>query len=145
MSFFGSSNSDKNKEEIVVFSGMDGQIVFNGEPVPNAKVTLYLKWKDQQGETHIVNSDDNGFFSLSERKDLHNFNTFSKLVIVQQITITYMDNDYLVWNLSKFSTGLFDEFDGSAPKNLICELTSEPHTEPLKRMIRSTSCKWESE
>jgi len=53
----------KPKEEVVLFSEMEGHIIFNGQPVKNAKIERRINWKDDIGDTDYFNTDEKGLFS----------------------------------------------------------------------------------
>ncbi|GAB2198424.1 hypothetical protein MAH4_26140 [Sessilibacter sp. MAH4] len=143
MSFFGSSSSDKNKEEIIIFGGMEGQLLFEGKPAAGAEVKLWTKWDSSDGDTVVVTSDENGHFQFEEQKGTYKSSAFTQLVINQQITATYQGDEYLIWNFS--SLKVFNEGAlGYNPKNLMCELTNDREYYEEGAISLFTSCSWDN-
>lgn len=125
----------------VLFSSLNGRITLDGKPASNAKIKLWIKWKDQQGETFIYTADENGVFSIPEQLATYKETALAQIVITQEITVEYMGESYLVWTLSKTNTHEFGELGGK-PSNLVCELTND--LEPLRTdsTLMGTVCRW---
>lgn len=129
------------KENIIIFGGMEGQILLNGEPAAGAQIKLWTKWNSPEGDTLIVKTDEKGQFELPEQTGQYRPSAFAQLVISQQITVNYQRNEYLIWNFSSLSP--LDEGSlGYQPQNLTCELSDErePYEEGAITLI--TSCHW---
>jgi hypothetical protein len=52
------------KVEAVLFSPLQGKLTFQGEPASGAKIHLWIKWKDSEGETFSYVADEEGMFSI---------------------------------------------------------------------------------
>ena len=133
----------KAEEEVVIFSPMQGQITLNGKPVSNARIERYLKWKDEEGERDYFETDGDGFFQLSIRKDIVTLSAFSTFVMSQEIRVYVDDNEYLIWTMGKGSTVKFGEL-GGRPVNFRCELNDKPVRVEVTDGLLGTSCKWDS-
>lgn len=141
MSFF--SSNDNKKEQIVVFSGMEGQLFFDGNPAKNAEVKIWTQWKNENGETTSVTADESGTFSLPQELDSYNSNPLAQLVISQRITVIYQNNEYVIWSLGKFTAEQFDEYGGNLPPKIQCELTDNLTPYRFNNVIMETSCVWD--
>jgi hypothetical protein len=136
--FFGGE-----KVEAVLFSPLQGKLTFEGKPASDAKINLWIKWKDSEGETFSYTADEDGMFSIPEHTATYKQSAIAQLVIVQKIMIEYRNNSFEIWNLSKMEPGIFTEL-GVKPKNVICELTSELTTVRGDGSLGGVACKWES-
>lgn len=135
--FFGGE-----KSEIVVFSPLEGRLLFKGDPAPNADISVWISWKDKKGETLHYKTDENGYFSIPQKTALYKDNALVQLVITQEITVEYGGENHLIWTLSKTDGGLNVEFGGE-PKNLTCELTEGLNTIRTDEVLMGTKCNWE--
>lgn len=135
--FFGGE-----KSEIVTFSPLEGRLLYRGDPVPDADIKLWIKWKDSKGESFHYKTDDGGYFSIPKKTDQYKDSPLAQLVISQEITVKHDGEEYLVWTLSKTDGGLNVEFGGE-PKNLICELTEDLNTIRTDDVLMGTRCNWE--
>jgi len=148
----------KPKEEIVVSSPMEGHITFKGKPAIGAKVERKLIWKDQEGETDFVITDDNGWFSFPIVKDVVKLSKISEFVMYQDLNVYFNGQKYEIWGMGKNSKVEYGELGGK-PVNFRCELTDEidyrielDPIEPsetgrdyeIDRGLLGTSCKWDS-
>lgn len=127
--------------EAVLFSPLDGQITLDGRPASQAKIKLWIKWKDEKGEHFTYTADDNGFFHIPKQTATYKENVLAQIVITQEITIEYAGNSYLAWTLSKTNTHEFGELGGK-PSKLICELAGD--LEPIRTdaVLMGTICRW---
>ncbi|WP_027328560.1 DUF6795 domain-containing protein [Marinimicrobium agarilyticum] len=135
--FFGG-----DKSEIVIFSPLDGRLLYKGEPVSNADIKLWIKWKDTKGESFHYKTDEKGYFSIPKKTDLYKDSPLAQLVITQEITVEYKGESHLIWTLSKTDGRLNVEFGGE-PKNLICELAEDLNTIRTDEVLMGTRCNWE--
>ena len=135
--FFGGKEVDA-----VLFSPLEGQITLDGKPASNAKIKLWIKWKDDQGETFNYTADEDGFFKIPKQETTYKESALAQIVITQEITVEYKNESYLVWTLSKTNTHEFGELGGK-PSNLICELTND--LEPIRTdsVLMGTVCHWD--
>lgn len=130
------------KTEIVVFSPMEGRLLFEGRPVSDAELELWVKWKDKKGETYHFRTDESGLFSIPRITDTYRDSPLAQLVITQEITVEYRGESYLIWTLSKGSGKLNVEFGGE-PKNLVCELTEDLRPIRTDDALLGARCTWE--
>lgn len=136
MAFF-----NKAEKEAVLFSPLEGHLLFNGKPASNAKITLWIKWKDIKGDFFHFKADENGYFSIPEKKSYYKENPLAQIVITQEITVEYNNETYLIWTLSKTSTLIYEEFGGK-PDNLKCELLDDLEATRTNNILMGTNCKW---
>ncbi len=135
--FFG----EKKKVEAVLVSPMEGQLLFEGEPASEAKITLWTKWKNPEGEFFTYTADKNGYFKIPEQRDFYKVSALAQIVITQEITVEYKNRKYLIWTLSKTSTHQFGELGGE-PSQLKCELTNEIEPYLTDDVSLGTTCQW---
>lgn len=139
MSLFSSK-----KEEVVLFSALEGRLTYKGESASNAKITLWYKWKDKKGESVVYTADENGYFSIPTIKDQYKPRMLAQLVITQRLTVSYNDEEIVIWVHGKMSSEEFTELNGKAV-DLLCELTDERERVEIESGIAvGTSCKWKS-
>lgn len=141
MSFF--SSNDNKKEQIVIFSGMEGQLLFNGKPAKNTEIKIWTQWKNEEGETTTVTTDDAGNYQIPVEMDDYSSNPLAQLVVSQRITAVYEGNEYVIWNLGKFTANMFDEFGGSKPSAIQCEITDDLTPYRFDSVVMETSCVWD--
>lgn len=133
----------KEKEEVVLFSEMEGHITLNGNPVKNAKIQRDIKWKDDVGEKDFFETDDKGYFKLGELNAKAVLSGFSQLVVTQELTIIYKNNSFIIWSMGKLNKEKHGEL-GGIPINLRCDLKDEPIRVEVESGLLGTSCKWDS-
>lgn len=131
------------KVEAVLFSPLQGKLTFEGKPASGAKINLWIKWKDSEGETFSYIADEDGIFSIPIHTATYSQRAIAQLVITQIITVEYRNNSFEVWNLSKMDPGIFKELGGK-PTNLTCEITSELIAISGNGLLGGVACKWES-
>lgn len=137
MSFFS-----KGKEiEAVLFSPLEGQLTYEGEPASHAEVELWVAWKDQEGETFQYKADEDGFFSIPEKTVTIKDSPLSQLSVGQTITVRFKGKDFLIWKVGKSSAHLYGELGGK-PEGLSCELTRQEMDDHLEHSLLETKCVW---
>jgi hypothetical protein len=136
--FFGGE-----KVEAVLFSPLEGKLTFNGKPAAGAKIDLWIKWKNTEGEHFDFTADENGFFHIPQKVASYKESALAQIVITQEITVEYSNESYLIWTLSKTSTHQFGELGGKA-SNLTCELTNDLEAIRTDDILMGTSCSWDS-
>ena len=135
--FFGGE-----KKEAVLFSPLEGKLTLNGKSASGAKITLWLAWKDKEGEYHHFSADEAGHFSIPAQIAIYKESPLLQISIGQTITVDYEGREYLIWRAGKTTTTLYGEL-GGRPKNVTCEL-SDPEMNPyLEHALLETLCKWE--
>ena len=139
MSFFF-----KGKEvEAVLFSPMEGKLTYQGKPAANAKIKLWIAWKDREGETESYYADDQGHFTIPQITATYRHNPLVQLVVTQRLTVFFEDQEVDIWEFSKMERTPFTELGGK-PVNLICELTNDDKTVEGNRSLGGTRCTWEA-
>lgn len=136
MSLFGENQT------IVVASPFEGTITHQGQPAAGAKVEQFLRWKDEEGETLTVETDESGRFVLPTKKDKVKISPMSRFVIHQKITVRFQRKETVIWSLGTAHRELYGEL-GKKPEGLRCELTDEPTTIELEDGLLYTLCQWE--
>lgn len=136
--FFGGE-----KVEATLFSPLQGKLTFEDKPASGAKINLWIKWKDSEGETFSYIADEDGMFSIPTHTATYRQRAIAQLVITQIITVEYRNNAFEVWNLSKMDPGIFKELGGK-PTNVVCELTSELTVVGGNGLLGGVACKWDS-
>ena len=136
--FFG-----REKVEAVLFSALEGQLTLQGKPATGAKINLWIKWKNEEGEHFSFTADENGFFHIPQKVATYKENALAQIVITQEITVEYGNESYLIWTLSKTSIHQFGELGGKASK-LTCELTNDLEATRTDDILMGTSCSWDS-
>jgi len=132
----------KEKHEVVISSPFEGVITYKGEPASGAKVERKLKWKDEDGETDSVETDQNGYFSLPVVEDTVSLSPITQFVMGQEIRVYFNNEEYEIWSIGKDSRELYGEL-GTKPENFRCELTDEGVPHRLENALLYTSCKWD--
>lgn len=133
----------KAEEEVVIFSPMQGIITMNGEPVPNARIERWLKWKDEEGEKDYFSTDEQGRFSIPIKKDVVTLSTISQFVMAQEVRVFVDGVEYPIWAKAKRDKGLYGELGGE-PEGFKCELLDEFVRVNAEEGILMTLCKWDS-
>ena len=133
MSIFGG-------KELFLFSGVNGVVTFNGEPVSGVEIKRVVKWNDTEFEDLVV-SENNGNFKFDPL--VKNIKSLlpKEFVSYQTLKGTYDGKEYLMWETVKGSDVENGELEGS---ELIfkCELTDEPRFVHLMLNSIETNCIW---
>ena len=139
MSFFF-----KGKEvEAVLFSPLEGKLTYQGKPAANAKLKLWIAWKDKEGETDVYYADNHGHFAIPQITATYRNNPLAQLVVRQRLTVLFEGQEFVIWRLSKMEGIAFTEL-GGRPVNLSCEMTNEEVTVRGNRSLGGTRCTWEA-
>ena len=139
MSFFF-----KGKEvEAVLFSPLEGKLTYQGKPAANAKIKLWIAWKDKEGETESYYADDQGHFTIPQITATYRDNPLAQLIIKQRLTVFFEGKEIDIWAFSKKEEAIHTEL-GGRPVNLSCEMTNEEVTVRGNRSLGGTRCTWET-
>lgn len=141
MMFFG--NKEREVIDIVLMSPLEGVLTYQGKPLPNKEMKLWLRWKDEEGENFTYVTDAEGRFSIPEHKVRDSLNPFAQLVIRQEFTIMHQGVNYEIWIGSKTEPEPFLELGGRAA-GMTCEITEESSIIHGKGAVARTACVWES-
>jgi len=131
-----------SKEEVVLFSPMEGVITYEGQPAEGAEVVLGIKWRSDESSETVVHTDSAGRFELPAITDSYRPALPSEFVVYQDINIHYNGELFHIWVMSKREEQLFGELGGN-PVNLRCELTREIRKVDVPRGLLGTSCEWD--
>lgn len=131
------------KVEAVLFSPLQGKMMYNGKPAAGAKIKLWVAWKDKEGETELYYVDDQGNFNIPKKTVIYKDNPLVQLSVGQEVTVEYQGKEILIWKAGKSSSHLFGELGGQ-PVGLTCELANnEEMTAHLDHALVKTLCKWQ--
>lgn len=139
MMFFG--NKEREVIDIVLMSPLEGVLTFEGKPLPNQELNLWLQWKDEKGEHFTYVTDAEGRFAIPEHKVRDSLNPFAQLVIRQELTTQHNERKYEVWVGSKKEPELFAELAGQ-PIDVTCDVAMEYSIVEGHRSIARTVCVW---
>jgi Domain of unknown function (DUF6795) len=142
---FAMSLFSSKKEPVVLFSEMEGHLIYKRKPAANAKITLWYKWKDKLGESVVYSADENGYFSIPTIRDQYKPRMLAQLVITQRLTVSYNNEEYVIWALGKMTGNYFDELGGEAI-NVVCDLADDlKDIDDLESdALLTTSCRWDA-
>jgi len=119
MSFFGL--------KLCVFSAVEGKVLREGKPIPNALVKRTYDW-DGENITDEVTTDDDGNFSFNNQYQKSLFAIFPHNPSVGQFIKIYIDDkEYQAWGFQKGNYDVNGELDGK-PMKLLCDLDSPKQT-----------------
>ncbi|WP_152521651.1 DUF6795 domain-containing protein [Marinimicrobium sp. LS-A18] len=127
--------------EAVLFSPLQGQLTYHGEPASNADISVWIAWKDQKGETFHYKSDGDGYFSIPKQSVFIKDSPFSQLSVGQTVTVDFEGHSFLIWKAGKSSPHLFGELGGE-PVGLTCELSRDDMDAHLEYALLETKCVW---
>lgn len=135
----------KKKETGCVFSGFDGQLLYEGEPAAGATLIRKYELFGRKGEDKTT-ADSNGHFQFDSVfwEFSEPFLTPTGFLVHQQIFVQYQNTETQIWGGGKGATPEFSEFNGK-PKDLVCELTNDPRRVDIEdHGFIGTSCSWDS-
>lgn len=141
MMFFG--NKEREVIDIVLMSPLEGVLTYQGKPLPNKEMKLWLRWKDEEGENFTYVTDVEGRFSIPEHKVRDSLNPFAQLVIRQELTVEHDNLLFEVWIRSKLRPQLFTELNGR-PVGLVCDLAAEEVAVKGEGSLGVSICRWET-
>ncbi len=111
----------------VMFSEVQGVVLKAGKPLAGAKVvrTYTWAWNDAE-QTDQVTTDASGKFSFALAKRLSFITSIfpHEPVIYQRIEISYENNEYLAWRLTKHNYDENGELKGKKI-NIKCDIDTE--------------------
>lgn len=130
------------KETGCVFSGFDGQLLFEGKPATGAVITRKYELFDRSGEDSVT-TDANGHFSFSSVIWEYKEPLLAPVdfMAYQNIYVSYRQQEFHIWTSSKPSKEALTEFDGNEPL-VVCELTENPTGKDIIEGLLVTSCHW---
>ena len=133
-------------EPAYAFSGFSGQLLFKGEPANNAKVIRQYRLQNESNvHEDFVITGKSGDFTFSSILIQYRVPILSSHAFLshQDVIVEYQGETYDIWIGGKTEPREYTEFGGK-PKNLRCELTSEPRR--VKNELAGvivTNCHWD--
>ena len=131
------------KEDVVFFSKVQGQILFKGVPVANAKVIRRYTYDtpDPIEDTCVTN--DTGMFELPVIvKANAAVPVLGQFVVHQQLYVERNGELEQIWSHGKMDKSENSEY-GDSFKKIICELTAEPKRKEIGLLnVVYTNCEW---
>lgn len=131
----------KSLQEVVLFSALEGRLLYGGEPLTNAKVRRLVKWKDDTWEEDSFHTDGDGYFSIPTLKVEAEFSPVSQFVVAQELRVDAGGEDTVFWTKVKREKEEFGEFNGRVI-GLTCELTDDLRVDRSTRGALVTNCVW---
>lgn len=134
MSVFGAGKT-------CVFSQVDAQLTYNGEPLKNARVIRRWEWNELKEEETLT--DDNGRFQFPAvfERSITRFLPV-ELVIAQGLYVVVDGEEQKFWSNSKRKPEENSEFKGKSI-SLVCELTNEMKSYRESGSRMRTLCTWD--
>lgn len=133
----------KSLQEVVLFSALEGRLLYEGEPLPNAKVRRLVKWKNDTWEEDSFHTDDNGYFSIPTLKVEAEFSPVSQFVVAQELRVHAGGEDIVFWTTAKMGKAENDELNGR-PVGMVCEVSNELEVIRNDSAAVLTSCTWKN-
>lgn len=131
------------KEDVVLFSRVQGRVLFKGVPMANAKVVRRYRYDTPQPlEDSCVTSDDGMFdLPLIVKKDT-TVTPLVQFVVHQELYVERNGELQQIWAHGKLITSENSEYGGDF-KKIICEITREPDNIKVGTVdYVYTSCVW---
>ena len=129
------------KQNAILFSKVEGRLVFNGEPVKGAKIIRKSQLYKEITED-ITTTNEYGVFQfpLKVRPNtrISGLNHFS---ISQTLTVLHEGKTYDIWHHSKMDGAENSEYGGEF-KPLLCELTQAVEHKKIGGGTYITNCVW---
>ncbi|MGQ9425241.1 DUF6795 domain-containing protein [Gilvimarinus sp. F26214L] len=130
------------KVEAVLFSPLEGTLLYRGEPAAGATLKRWVAWKDERGEVDTFIADDNGRFELPEKTARYRDDPLAQISIGQSVTVEYGGESFKIWDAGKSTTDLYGEL-GGRPIGLKCEITRREVDHHVDIGLVSTICQWD--
>ena len=135
----------KKREAGCVFSGFEGQLLYEGEPAADAVLIRKYELFGRKGEDKTI-ADAKGNFEFDSVfwEFTEPFMTPTGFLVHQQIFVQYQNTETQIWGGAKGKTHEFSEFNGE-PTDLICELTNKPKRVDIEEYgFITTRCVWKN-
>ncbi len=134
----------KKKETGCVFSGFDGQLLYEGEPAADAVLIRKYELFGRKGEDKAT-TDSNGHFQFDSVfwEFTEPYLTPTGFLVHQQIFVQYQNAETQIWGGAKVEPTELYEFNNQRPNNLVCEITAgAKRVNTGKRGFIGTNCHW---
>lgn len=131
------------REDVVLFSRVQGQLLFKGIPVAKAKVVRRYRYDTVEPVEDSCVTNDDGLFELPlVVKKNDTANPLAQFVVYQQLYVERNGELQQIWSHGKMDKSENSEY-GSSFKKIICELTSEPKRKEIGLLnVVYTNCEW---
>lgn len=140
---YGAPMFIKKGEEVdaVLFSPLEGQLLYRGQPASGAVLSRWVAWKDRKGEIDTFEADEQGYFSIPKKTVRYRDNPLVQISIGQSVRVQYKGEEVEIWSAGKSSIHLYGEL-GGRPIELTCELTRTEMDHHLDFALVGTLCQW---
>jgi len=131
------------KEDVVLFSRVQGQVLFKGVPVSKAKVVRRYTYDTPGPVEDSCVTNDEGMFDLPAIiKSNHMVAPLVQFVVHQEIYVERNGKLQPIWSHGKMKKNENSEYGGK-PKKMVCELTKELDNVKVGSVSSVyTSCVW---
>lgn len=133
----------KKKEEVILFSPMEGVLTINGVPASGVRLGRVVNWDGDKESVVSIDTSNDGFFSFDELKEDIEISPLNVFVVNQYIYAYHENKAIKIWIKAKWGKELYSELGGK-PKNLRCELMDPLVRVELESGALGTRCKWDS-
>ena len=131
-------------ETVYLFSGVRAQLLYQGKPVPNTKVTREYTWK-KKTTTETTMTDENGFFEFPTVTTEYVYN-LTEEINRQNMYADYQGKTIRFWKSTGLANEEYAEFGGK-PENMTCELSIDFDFDRksirTKGALIGTLCSWQ--
>ncbi|MEY4588295.1 MAG: hypothetical protein RL497_371 [Pseudomonadota bacterium] len=132
------------KEDVVLFSRVQGQVLFKGVPVAKAKIIRSYEYGASKPTEDFSMTNDEGMFDLPVViKKGASITPLVQFVVYQEIFVEWNGERQQIWSHGKMHKNENSEYDGNF-KKITCELTAELERIDLNNLdYVFTNCKWD--
>lgn len=131
------------KEDVVLFSRVQGRLLFKGIPVVKAKVVRRYRYDTSEPIEDSCITNDDGVFDLPlivKKNDT--VTPMVQFVVYQQLYVERNGELQQIWSHGKMDKSENSEY-GDGFKKIVCELTSEPKRKEVGLLnVVYTNCEW---
>lgn len=127
----------------IIFSPLEGVLLQNGSPLPNAKIIRKLRWNgNEDGLITYFFSDDNGKFLLPVYEESLTLGLLDQFVSNAQIDVELDGKVYELWYSNKFEEHIYAE--NKAPvKGLVCDINDSELAVHSGLTTILSRCRWD--
>ena len=131
------------KEDVVLFSRVQGKVLYKGAPVANAKVIRRFKYDTPQSIEDSCMTDAEGMFELPTILMKNTTVTpLVQFVVHQQLFVERNGEQQQIWSHGKMEKSENSEYGGEF-KRMSCDLAVEPKRREVGLLnVIYTSCEW---
>lgn len=132
------------KQDVVLFSRIEGQLLFERKPASAAKIIRRYIYDSKMPIEDYRIADENGFFEFPPiiRKDA-TVNSLVQFVSHQEMVVEYEGKTYTIWGHGKMHVGENSEYDGRF-RRVKCNINEDLNRVRLdNRDLVLTNCSFE--